>query len=179
MKKGLAFFLGLVTGGTASGLLMNMVLKQKYAQKADDEIAACRGAFLAELAKRRAEQEQKEAEEKKEAAKEAIETYSPEPEKAAEVVEKASEPRPRAYEISPEILEDSANPHPVKEIRFYSNGSIVRQEDQDVVEMTPDETTALIGMDARTLFDEDTDRICIRNDTSKVDYDIYWLLGSP
>ena len=90
MNKGTAFALGLILGGGAGGFIAFTILKQKFAQKSDEEIAACREAFLAELAKRRKETEEKDRQEKKEKAEEAIKSYSPEPEKAAKTLSTAA-----------------------------------------------------------------------------------------
>ena len=69
MNKGLIFTFGLIVGCAGGGLIAKTIFKQQYEQKADEEITACRNAFLNELEKRRAEDNGKGHEEKKEAAK--------------------------------------------------------------------------------------------------------------
>ena len=168
MNKGLIFAFGLILGTAGGGLLARTILKQQYEQKADEEIAACRNAFLNELDKRRAE----EHEVKKEEAAKAMETYSPEGEKAAEVVRNSDEKQDvkAPYIIAPEVFDDPKNPYPRSGLRYYSDGAIVRDDDT-VMDM--DDLDACVGREALLHFgDYEEDRVCVRNEKFSKDYEI-------
>ena len=167
MNKGLIFSLGVALGLGGGGLIANTILKQKYEQKADEEITACRNAFLNELEKRR-EEKQKEV---KEAAIEAAKTYSAEPEKAAEVFkQKDKQDLKEPYEITEEIFDDPSNPYKSKGLLYFPNEGIVLRDDQTIMNM--DDLKATIGADALMKFDDGIDRVIIRNETFKTDYEV-------
>ena len=172
MNKGFIFVFGLILGGAGGGLIARTILKQQYEQKADEEIAACRGAFLNELEKRRTEENAKEHEAKKEAAEEAIQEYSNEPEKAAEVIRKSDEKKHSEvpYVIPPEVFDDPKNPYPRSGLRYYSDGAIVRD---DNTLMDIEDLDACVGREALTHFGEyEADRVCVRNEKFSRDYEI-------
>ena len=169
MGKGLIFVLGFLVGGAGAGLLANTILKQKYGQEADEQIASCREAFLNELDKRR--EEAKKEKETQEAAVKAIKAYSDEPEKAAEVIEKANEPSvKKPYEITEDVFDDESKPHKSKGLLYFPNEGVILREDHSI--MSGDDVKCAIGMDALSKFDNDTDRVIMRNDTFMIDYDI-------
>jgi len=169
MNKGLAFALGLILGGAGGGLLVNMMLKQQFEQKADEEIAACRNAFLEELEKRRKESGEKAHEEKKEAAVEAVKTYSPEPEKAAKIIERADEEKKRPYIISPDVFDDEQNPYKRAELMLLSDSTVIK--DGKAIDL--EEIDTFVGREALTHFGEyEEDRVCVRNEMLGIDYEI-------
>ena len=167
MNKGFIFSLGVVIGVAGGGLLANTMLKQRYEQKADEEIAACRNAFLAELEKRRKETEEKSREEKKEAAEKAIQSYSAEPKKAAEMVEKADEKK-RPYVISQDVFDDEGNPYNRVELMYLSDGAVLK--DGDLLSL--DTIDELVGKESLSEFGDDDDRVCVRNENNGNDYEI-------
>ena len=175
MNKGLIFTLGLLIGTAGGGLLVNTMLKQQYEQKADEEIAACRNAFVEELAKRRKEYDEKSREEKKEAAEKAIQTYSPEPEKASEmiltagqkVVATVSEKGP--YVIPPDVFDDDNNPYKRVGMMLFNDSTVLK--DDKVLDL--DEIDTFVGREALTHFGQyEEDRVCIRNEMLGIDYEI-------
>ena len=172
MNKGLIFTLGFILGGAGGGLVVNTILKQAYQQKADEEITACRNAFLAEMEKRREEAQKKEHEEKKEAAAKAIETYSNEPEKASEQILKSDEKRDKApYVIPPDVYEDPNNPYRPVGLRYFPKDGAVIRDDDSLMNM--EDLDACVGREALTHFgDYEPDRVCIRNEKFNCDYEI-------
>lgn len=175
MNKGLIFTIGLLIGTAGGGLLVNTMLKQQYEQKADEEIAACRNAFVEELAKRRKEYDEKSREEKKEAAEKAIQTYSPEPEKASEmiltagqkVVATVSEKSP--YVIPPDVFDDDNNPYKRVGMMLFNDSTVLK--DDKVLDL--DEIDTFVGREALTHFGQyEEDRVCIRNELLGIDYEI-------
>ena len=129
MNKGLAFVLGCIFGGAGGGFLAHTVLKQKYAQKADEEIIACREAFQNELVKLRKEANEKEAEEKKAAADAALKAYRGESDVKPpfEVETKKSEPEPQHVVIDETDYNDPANPNKKKCLQFFPNDNVILQ----------------------------------------------------
>lgn len=183
MRNGLAFGLGLILGAGGGGLVMHTILKQHYAQKADEEIAACREAFLEESAKRRQEQEAKEKEEKKTAADEAMKKYStavPVTTTPAIVPMPQPEPKPvpegwkAPYVIDPGLFDALDNPHKTLGLKYFPKEGVVAHADSDAA-LTMEELDAAVGREALTHFgaeDSEMDRVCVRNDNWKVDYEI-------
>lgn len=186
MKNGLAFGLGLLTGGGAVALVANTILKQHYAQKADEEITACREAFTEESVRLQKALNEKEKAERKEAAAEAIRTYSPEPENAAQMVHGSpSKAAPAAkpetpkgwkppYAIDPAIFDDPGNPNKCLGLNYYPRDSVITHSENDEP-IGMDELVRMVGRDALTHFDDDeqdVDRVCIRNENWNVDYEI-------
>jgi len=172
MNKGLIFAFGIILGGAGGGLIARTILKQQYEQKADEEIAACRNAFLNELEKRRTEENAKEHEAKKEEAAKAMETYSPEGKEAAEVIRKSDDKKEvkAPYIISPEVFDDPRNPYPRSGLRYYADGAVVR--DDDTV-MGMEDLDACVGREALLHFgDYEEDRVCVRNEMFNRDYEI-------
>lgn len=173
MKKGLIFFLGVTVGLAGGGIVTNAILKQQYEQKADDEIAGCREAFLNELSKVQKELNDKKAEEKKEKAAEAMAKYSPNPEAGRKTIEKTDEEEDepkKPYEITEEIYGDQANPYKAVGITYFPKENVLLREDQSI--MGKDDIEAAIGLNSLALFDDDRDRVIIRNDSLKADFEI-------
>ena len=177
MNKGLIFGLGLLVGTAGGGLITNAILKEKYSQKADEEINACREAFLNELAKRRAEANMVEAAEKKEAAKEAMQKYGGDLDKAAPTEEPSKKTVKKAvkppYEITENDYSDPANPFKAVGLTYFPQDGIVMREDGTFMER--DDIEATIGLDALALFSDENefrDRVIIRNEAFGCDYDI-------
>ena len=176
MNKGLIFTLGLLIGTAGGGLLVNTMLKQQYEQKADEEIAACRNAFVEELAKRRKEYDEKSREEKKEAAEKAIQTYSPEPEKAAEMILTAGQKvvatvseNKGPYVIPPDVFDDDNNPYKRVGMMLFNDSTVLK--DDKVLDL--DEIDTFVGREALTHFGQyEEDRVCIRNEMLGTDYEI-------
>ena len=172
MNNGVAFALGFIAGSCGIGFAVNKILKQKYEQRSDEEIAACRNAFLDELGKRRKEEAEKETKEKEEAAVEAIKTYSPEPEKAEKDM-KANIKNPKTkppYIIEPTIYDSPENPYKIVGLRYYNDGTIA--DDHGKV-LSLEELDELVGREALTHFGEhEEDRVCVRNEASGTDYEI-------
>lgn len=172
MNNGLAFALGLIIGGGAVGFAANKMLKQKYEQRSDEEIGACRNAFLEEMAKKRKEDAEKEAKEKEEAAVEAIKNYSPESEKAAEDLKEAvSKPNAKPpYIIEPAIYDSPENPYKIVGLLYYNDGVVA---DDHGKALNMEELDELVGREALTHFGEyEEDRVCVRNEASGTDYEI-------
>lgn len=185
MRNGLAFGLGILTGAGAMAVAANTILKQHYAQKADEEISSCREAFTTEAVKLRKEMNDKKAAEKKEAAVEAVKTYSPEQEKAKEA-EKIlrNEPVPdrkkipegwkRPYVIDPAIFDDIHNQNHRIGLNYYpKDGVITHAENDEVISL--DDLDRMVGRESLVHFgenEEDPDRVCVRNENWKVDYEI-------
>ena len=172
MNNGVAFALGFIVGGGAIGFAANKILKQKYEQRSDEEIAACRNAFLEESAKRRKEEADKVAKEKEEAAVEAVKTYSPEPEKAEKDMKEAVK-NPNAkppYVIEPAIYDSPENPYKICGLMYYSDGVIANEHGK---RLSMEEVDALVGREALTHFGEyEEDRVCVRNEGNGTDYEI-------
>ena len=184
MKSGLAFGLGILVGCGGATLIANAILKQQYAQKADEEIIACREAFLEESKKLRTQQETKTAKERKEAAIAAVKTYSPEPEKAEQMVQKAADiPAPsekpkdwkRPYVIDPALFDAMDNPNKTLGLKYYPKDGVVTHAENDVA-MTMEELDNAVGREALLHFDQneygESDRVCVRNENWGVDYEI-------
>ncbi len=181
MKAGLGFCLGCIAGAAGGFFVTNLVLRQQYAQKADEEIAACREAFLAESEKLREKQNERNEEKKRDAAVEAVKTYSPEPQKAAEVIRKAADNKPKTpdgwkppYVIDPALFDAPDNPHKTLAIRYYPKDGVVAEDPSDKP-YTLDELDRMVGREALAHFgneDSEIDRVCVRNDNWKVDYEI-------
>ena len=171
MNKGLIFSLGVILGITGGGVVANTILKQKYAQKADDEISACREAFLGELAKLRKESEEKKAEETKNKAAEALEKYGAQPEEAKKVVKESEKPKAKEpYEIPDEVFEDPNTPYPAKGLTYFPGDGVLLRPDHTI--MDKEDIEEAIGLKALSLFDDDRDRVCIRNEKFGCDYEI-------
>lgn len=176
MNKGLIFTLGLLIGTAGGGLLVNTMLKQQYEQKADEEIAACRNAFVDELAKVRKESEEKSREEKKEAAEKAIKTYSPEPEKASEMILTAGQKvvatvseKKGPYVIPPDVFDDDNNPYKRAGMMLFNDSTVLK--DDKVLDL--DEIDTFVGREALTHFGQyEEDRVCVRNEMLGIDYEI-------
>ena len=172
MNKGTAFVLGCLFGGAGGGFLAHTILKQKYAQKADEEIIACREAFQGELGKLREELDKHKAEKKEEDAKKASKEYGVDLEQSAPSKEN-EEPKLKRYEISEEIYNDPTNSFtkvsllyfPVDNIMLLDDGSFMADEDVDEA----------IGLDALDpLRDEESavDSIWYRNEKFQRDYEV-------
>lgn len=174
MNKGLIFGLGVLCGGVGAGLVANTILKQKYAQKADEEIHACSEAFLNELAKRREEANKKEAEEKKEEAQKASQKYGGDIAKASPAVENEDKSKKAPpYEISEEIYNDPANPYKSVGLTYFPADSILMREDGSFMEKEDIEAT--IGLAALDKFhddDYDGESVIMRNEFFQCDYEI-------
>ena len=176
MNKGLIFTLGLLVGTAGGGLLVNTMLKQQYEQKADEEIAACRNAFIEELAKVRKESEEKSREEKKEAAEKAIQTYSPEPEKASEMILTAGQKvvatvseKKGPYIIPPDVFDDDNNPYKRAGMMLFNDSTVLK--DDKILDL--DEIDTFVGREALTHFGQyEEDRVCVRNEMLGIDYEI-------
>ena len=184
MKNGLAFGLGLLVGCGGATLLANTILKQQYAQKADEEITACREAFLEESKKLRAKQDTRTAQERKEAAVAAVKTYSTEPDQAAQMVQKATDipaqtEKPKdwktPYVIDPALFDAMDNPNKTFGLKYYPQDGVVTYAENDVP-LTMDELDKAVGREALLHFDQnefgESDRVCVRNDNWGVDYEI-------
>ena len=189
MKNGLAFGLGVLVGGGGAIVLANIILKQQYAQKADEEIAACREAFLAESAKRRKEQHEKEEAQKKEKAAEAIKAYSPDPEKgekAAQVIWKAPAKDEKTkswkapYVIDPALFDAADNPNKCLGLKYYPKDGVITPADGTDEPMSLEDLDAAVGREALLHFGEygEDDRVCVRNENWGVDYEIC-IQGRP
>lgn len=200
MKSGLAFGLGLILGAGGATLVAHTVLKQQYAQKADEEIAACREAFLEESAKRRKDQEAKASQERQEKAVEAFRTYSPDPENADIIMSTASgsqlrelearvqeieakqEQQPKTerpkdwkqpYVIDPALFDAADNPNRILGLKYYPKEGVVTHGENDVA-LTMEELDNAVGREALVHFGEfgEEDRVCVRNENWGVDYEI-------
>lgn len=173
MNKGLAFTLGLILGGAGGGYVVNLILKQKYAQKADEEILACRNAFLDEMKKRRDDAEKVDKIEDKdipEKAKEALEKYGVEEKKAEEIVEKATTKK-EPYPITPEEFQDPSNPNVAKGLKYFPMDNILLREDGSI--MALDDMVACIGRNAlNDIGKYEPNVVHIRNESWGVDYEI-------
>ena len=174
MNKGLIFTFGVITGVVGGGLAVNFALKQRYEQKADEEITSCRVAFQDELAKLRAKADEKDREEKKEAAVEAVKSYSPEPEKAAKMVTNSDKPK-GPYIISPDIFDDEGNPNKCMGLKYYPASGVVLLGNS-TTPMTMEELDDTVGREALTHFG-DNDRVCVRNERQGIDYEIVMMPG--
>ena len=154
------------------GFAANKILKQKYEQRSDEEISACRNAFLEEMAKKRKEDAEKESKEKEEAAVEAMKTYSPEPEKAEtdmKVNIKNTNVKP-PYIIEPAIYDSPENPYKIVGLLYYNDGVVA---DDHGKALSMEELDELVGREALTHFGEyEEDRVCVRNEASGTDYEI-------
>jgi len=174
MNKGLAFVLGCIMGGAGGGFLAHTVLKQKYAQKADEEIIACREAFQDELVKLRKEANEKEAAEKKAAAEAALQKYRGESDDNSppfDAEPKKSEPKPQHVAIDETDYNDPANPNKKKCLQFFPNDNVLLQEDGTIMDQATIETT--IGLETLACFnDEDVDSVWIHNESLQTDYEI-------
>ena len=172
MNKGLIFSLGVLVGAGGGYVVCNKILGDKYAQKADEEIAACRNAFLEESARRRKETEEKGRAEKKAKAIEAVKEYSSEPEAVTKVLEKADIVRSNApYVIAPEIYDDPENPNVCKGLRYYPDGPVVKA---DGTVLTMEELDKLVGRESLVHFGGfgEASRVCVRNEELGIDYEI-------
>ena len=177
MNKGLAFVVGCVTGAAGAGFITHTILKQRYAQKADEEIVACREAFQDELIKLRKVADEKEAAEKKNAAEAALRKYSgksddeppftPDP----QAVVTAKKPEPKIQIIDEATYNDPANPHERKYLQYFPSDNVLMREDESI--MDKDDAEYAIGLNALAAFDDEmVDSIWIRNDSLKRDYEI-------
>lgn len=182
MKSGLAFGLGFFFGGGCATAVACLILKQKYAQKADEEIASCREAFVQESVKFKKEQAAKSKEEKKTVAAEAMRTYSAEPDKAERMVKtEASEPDKSKdwkapYVIDPAIFDHKAPDDAYRSIglKYYPADGVVTEDNDRLV--TLDELDRMVGRQSLTHFGTgefgEDDRVVVRNDNWHVDYEI-------
>ena len=182
MKPGLSFGIGIVLGAGGAVVVARILLKQHYEQKADEEIAACREAFVAELANRRAAAEKKQSDETKKAAEEALQTYSgKEPVKtevveSAKPVDKPEPPKDKAwkppYVISPEEFDSPDNPNKALSLKYFPKDGVVAEYETDEA-LDLEEIDRRIGRESLTHFGEyEEDRVCVRNDNWGVDYEV-------
>ena len=176
MNKGLAFVLGCVVGGAGGGFLAHTVLKQKYAQKADEEIIACREAFQDELVKLRKEANEKEAEKKKADAEAALQKYRGEsndntPPFDVEPKKHEADLKPKRTQIDETDYNDPANPNKKKCLQFFPIDNVLLQEDGTIMDQATIETT--IGIETLACFnDEDVVSVWIHNESLQTDYEI-------
>lgn len=192
MKSGLALGLGILLGAGGAGVVAHFLLKQQYEQKADEEIAACREAFVEETSRIRkelAEMKKAAGEAKKEKAVQAMNVYRPgqdEPDNATQTLysdPKKAEPAPkqetpdgwkRPYVIDPALFDAMDNPHKCLGLNYYPKDGVVTHSENDEP-VSLDDLDRMVGREALTHFGEDgqeSDRVCVRNDNWKVDYEI-------
>lgn len=192
MKSGLAFGLGLIFGGAGVGLVAHIIFKQKYEQMVDEEIAACREAFVEEATKLRKELKAAKKADTEAKAAEAMKTYIPDPEStprpeyappkqpAAPAKATAPDGWKRPYVIDAAMFDSLDNPHKCLGINYYpGDGVVTHAENDEPISM--DELDRMVGREALTHFGEDgqeSDRVCVRNDNWKVDYEIC-IQGKP
>ena len=171
MNKGLIFMGGLALGAAAGSFLTHKILKQNYAQAAEEEITAVRTALLEDIRKRHGEETKEQQNEQKKAAVNAMTKYG------AQDAQKTLDKQPKAdvkppYPIPQEVFGDPGNPHRQASFKVYLDGPIIDDDDHQV---TQKEFELAVGRGALTYFNDDEDSICIRNDALKTDYEIVLL----
>lgn len=173
MNKSVIFAGGLIAGAAGGCFVSYKMLKDRFEQKTEEEIASVRETLLQESKARREAMEAAKKEQEK-AAVQAVKTYSAtskEAEKAAAVL--MDKPKKKPYVIPPDVLEDDSNPHKRVGIKLYADGIVTDMGDRPIDDK---ELAEKVGPDALSHFGEyDDDRVCIRNEALETDFEIVRL----
>ena len=184
MSKGIALAIGLILGAAGGSFVTYRMLKDSFAQSAEEEIQQVRDALLeaAERDRKEAEQREQERERKTKEAVAAAEKYSATNFQASAVgdtirqagkPEKTDKPVRPPYQIPTEEFDAFDNPFETKGLKAYQNGIIIGPDGRPLDKAGLD---ALVGSGALTYFSVgDPDRVCIRNEALKTDFEIVQL----
>lgn len=149
-----SFAVGALVGSAATCTFF----KKKYEEIANDEIRSTEEVFQRKIDSLTSEIEEKKEYEKKASA---YYTYS-EKEKGDEDTVKENRP----YVITPDEFEDSD--YDLVSLIYYDDG-VLTDENDNVIKNVDE----LVGLDSLTQFGKyEKDRVCVRNDKRKVDYEI-------
>lgn len=178
MKKFLIFLGGVAIGGGGGFLVTNALLKQKYEQISEEEIASVKESFRNELEKRQAVNAE-------EAAK-AFDKYTGtdmdgdqevgklvnqigHEAKKTEYENGQGKPLPAPYVITQLVYDDPTKPFKSLSWRYYSDGAVIKDDNQPVQSM--EELDRTIGRECLANFD-DEDVLYVRNEQMGVDIEI-------
>lgn len=168
MNNGLVFVGGLLLGAAGGSFLTHKLLKDKYAQMAEEEIKNVREALLADSEKWHKREDDKKKEIIKKKAEEAVKTYSSTSEPVGTPVVSTPVTRP-PYEIAPSLFDDESSPMEQKmEFRLYEDDVILDKYDNRI---QYEDLYRMMGKEVLNHFgDYEDDRICVRNEFLKTDF---------
>lgn len=189
MKGGWIFAIGLLVGAAGGGAAGCVIMKQKYSQIADEEIASVMARYSQDMDKHRAEKKAETASK----AEKALDTYSGEEEKEDTVTAgklqnvkgwgdttgaikkaEAAMSRKARQTRKPYVIEESVftapdNPHKTGTLYYFLDGAVTNDDEKP---LSMEEVDELVGRESLTFFGDDTDIVYVRNEALSMDYEI-------
>ena len=184
MKKGLIFGAGFLMGGAAGATGVWFLLKQTLEQKAEEEIACVRNAFLEEE-KRRRETEKgnpNKEEEKPSASKaaDALRKYSGTEEAAPEREPDKKAEAKRPYPITPMKFAETTKEFGDTTLKYYPDANVMTSAENNYP-LSEEEIEERVGKEAVLFFGQEgqeEDCVHIRNEVMHTDFEILQMGGS-